>query len=883
MPYTRFNSSGGSASVATGTLGSVTLTRYDESGVATTDTINVNGYNVNSATISGGSGANDSVVGSGGDDLFVWDDNTLPFSARATANGGSRYGWSTSSSNAHFEDWFGGAGNDIFNFTNVSGGTALGYATTVYGGAGNDVVWLGNQNDIAYGDADTDTIYGGGGADTAYGGAGDDFIYGGGGNDTLDGGAGGDEFFGGSGTDRVVYTSATAGVVVDLGNAANNTGDAVGDTFNSIEVVGGSGFADTLVGTGGNETFAGLGGDDVIAAGGGNDYVTGDDGDDSLSGGAGNDALYGGNDDDTLDGGAGADALDGGAGTNYVSYQSATAAVTLDFNNVSNNTGDAAGDSYTNIDGFIGSNFNDTMFGGSSGDLEYGGLGDDHLEGGAGGADTLYGGDGADFLSGMYSYGGGGLPDTLYGGDGDDTMLFSNEGSAAALTGTYYGWSGEAGGAASVISFALSSHQETTDFLYGGDGFDTVDASLYPSSSQAMYIRAGNSSALDWIMSVEYFRASVNADVVNLSYANSGGSTVAAITDDVTVTGLEGSDIIISGAGNDVLIGGGMTAAGATTGTSDRIWGGDGDDTIWGDDYLDTVSATGGEGGNDTLYGADGDDTVMSQGGSDISYGGLGNDVIWSDQSDWALATSPVMGNDTIYGGDGDDYILDLGGRNSLSVTTSVDLVYGGLGNDVISVFAGNDTIDAGSGDDVVWAGPGNDTVTGGDGEDYIYGGAGTDVLAGGNGADYYYFSRSDGAQTVTEVSGEGAVNHLVVFGTFWETTDNSTPPQMLTIDSGIRETDVGETLSVGHVLGDHSDTAAQTGNVNVTYNSATSVTISVAGTGSSITFNPLLFADVTLWNHDATVSSQMQEFYTWDPNARGAGLGGFEFVAYIG
>jgi Ca2+-binding RTX toxin-like protein len=879
MPYTRFNSSGGSASIASSTLGSVLLTRYDESGFATTNTINVNGYNVNNVTISGGTGANDSVVGSTGNDLFVWDDNTLPSGSRGTANGGSRNGWSTSSSNAHFEDWFGGAGNDIFNFTHVSGGTALAFATTVYGGTGNDVIWQGNTNDIAFGEDGLDTIYGGGGNDTAYGGASDDFIYGGGGNDTLDGGAGGDDFFGGAGTDAVAYFSSSSGVVVDLSNTANNTGDATGDTYNSIEIIGGSNFADTLVGSTSTDTLVGLGGNDVILAGGGNDLVTGDDGNDALQGGSGNDALYGGNDNDTLDGGAGSDALDGGTGTNYASYESATASVELDLANAANNLGDAAGDSYINIAGYIGSNFNDTMWGSSGGDLEYGGLGEDWLEGGGGGADTLYGGDGNDFLSGMYSTQGGGAPDTLYGEAGDDTMLFSNAGSAVPVTGTYYGWSGESGG---VISLTLAGHQDTSDHLYGGDGHDTVDASLDTASTQQMYIRAGKDANLDWIMSAEYFIASNNADVVNLSYANSTGTTTVAITDDVTVTGLGGSDVIVSGSGHDVLVGGSMTAAAAASGTADTIWGGDGNDTIWGDDYDDTITGTGGEGGNDTLYGADGDDTVMSQGGSDLSYGGFGNDVIWSDQGDWGLTTSSVMGNDTVYGGDGDDYILDLGGRNSVGSSTSHDLIFGGIGNDVISVFAGNDTIDGGSGIDVIWGGAGNDTVYGGPGDDYIYGGSGVDVLEGGPGADWYYVSRDDGTTTINEISGEGAVNHLVIFGTWAYNADNSTPANWYVTGTGIHETDSGEWLSVGHVLGNHSDTAAQTGNVNIVYNSATSVTISVAGTSSAITFNPLMFADVTLWNHDVT-GTQQQELYIWDPNARGAGQGGFEFNSYIG
>jgi hypothetical protein len=241
------------------------------------------------------------------------------------------------------------------------------------------------------------------------------------------------------------------------------------------------------------------------------------------------------------------------------------------------------------------------------------------------------------------------------------------------------------------------------------------------------------------------------------------------------------------------------------------------------------------------------------------------------------------MGNDTIYGGDGDDYILDLGGRDSVASTTSNDVAFGGIGNDVISVFAGNDTVDGGTGNDAIWSGPGSDTVFGGPGDDYIYGGSGTgDVLEGGAGADWYYVSRSDGTATINEVLGEGAVNHLVIFGSFAYNADNTTPANWYVPGSGIRETDVGETLSIGHVLGNHSDIAAQTGNVNVVYNSATSVTVSVAGTSSAVTFNPLLFADVTLWNSDVT-GSQQQEFYTWDANARGVGLGGFTFAGYIG
>ncbi len=863
MPYTFTNSSGTNNSVTSSTLGggTITLTRYDESGAATTNTVNVASYTVNSVTIPSGTGTNDAVTGTAGNDLFVWDDNTIVSGSRGTVNGSSRYGWNTTTATTHIEDWYGGAGNDVFDFTTVSGGTALPYATTIFGGTGSDIVWESNQNDTVFGDDGLDTIYGAGGndvlagdsslstttssasdgADILYGGSGVDTIYASGGNDTAYGGTGADTVYGGDGNDIVM-----------------------GDDSASQTTSGTSDGADVLYGGAGNDIAYGAGADDIIYAG------------------AGTDTLYGGDGDDTLDGGTGADRLYGGAGTNYASYESATAGVTLDLDAPANNTGDAAGDSYSNIDGYIGSTFNDTMFGSSGGDLEYGGLGNDHLEGGNGGADTLYGGDGNDFLSGMDSIDGGGAEDTLYGGNGDDTMLFSSEGTAVTISGPQYAWTGEASGG--LITLSFTNYQDTSDHLYGGSGFDTVDASRDAASTQSQYIRAGKDANLDWIMSAEFFIASNNADVVNLSYANATGTTTAAITDDVTVTGQGGNDVIVSGSGDDVLVGGSMTAGAAASGSADTIWGGSGDDKIWGDDYGDTITATGGEGGNDTLYGADGADTIMAQGGSDLSYGGAGDDVIWSDQGTWGLTTSSVMGNDTIYGGDGDDFILDLGGRNSVSSTTSNDVAFGGNGNDVISVFAGNDTIDAGAGNDVIWGGSGNDTITGNDGNDYIYGGSGGgDTLIGGNGADWYYFSRDDGTETVNEVSAEGAVNHLVVFGSFNYNTDNTTPSSEFVAGSGIHETDAGESLTVGHVLGNHTDTAAQTGNVNVTYNSATSVTISVAGTSSQITINPLLFADITLFNHDATNGHQMQELYTWDPNARGAGQGGFEFSAYIG
>jgi Ca2+-binding RTX toxin-like protein len=66
-------------------------------------------------------------------------------------------------------------------------------------------------------------------------------------------------------------------------------------------------------------------------------------------------------------------------------------------------------DTYRNMEGVIGSSFNDTLTGSSGNDVLKGGAGNDVLSGGAG-LDTLYGGPGAD---------------TLTGGTGKDTFAYA--------------------------------------------------------------------------------------------------------------------------------------------------------------------------------------------------------------------------------------------------------------------------------------------------------------------------------------------------------------------------------------------------------------------------------------------------------------------------
>ena len=76
-----------------------------------------------------------------------------------------------------------GGGDDVVDLTS----SRFEYlsAVTVYGGAGNDVIWANSNNNILYGDAGNDRIVGGSDNDVIIGGSGDDLLHGGGGDDIF--------------------------------------------------------------------------------------------------------------------------------------------------------------------------------------------------------------------------------------------------------------------------------------------------------------------------------------------------------------------------------------------------------------------------------------------------------------------------------------------------------------------------------------------------------------------------------------------------------------------------------------------------------------------------------------------------------------------------
>ncbi|WP_439596284.1 right-handed parallel beta-helix repeat-containing protein [Falsiroseomonas sp.] len=213
----------------------------------------------------------------------------------------------------------------------LTGGTL---ADTLEGGVGADMLIGGDGNDwVSYaggleaisvnlkdqaqalGDAQGDTlqsienvigtdgddfIRGNTSTNQLVGGLGDDSLQGFEGNDTLEGGLGADELIGGTGNDFASYRSSSIGVTVDLSGVRENTGEALGDTFLSIENLEGSAYDDILVGNGGANLLRSRVGDDWMSGGAGNDTLQGAAGEDTLIGGAGKDQLTGGEGADTF-------------------------------------------------------------------------------------------------------------------------------------------------------------------------------------------------------------------------------------------------------------------------------------------------------------------------------------------------------------------------------------------------------------------------------------------------------------------------------------------------------------------------------------------------------------------------------------------------------
>ena len=340
------------------------------------------------------------------------------------------------------------------------------------------------------------------GNDSIVGQSGCDLLDGQAGNDTLAGLGGADQLMGGLGIDTATYVASLAGVTVSLATGLGFGGDAQGDTLSGIENLTGSNFDDTLEGNSGNNV------------------------------------------------------LMGGLGIDTLSYEHATAGISVSLANVSTqNTLGAGFDTISGFENLIGSAFNDSLTGDANNNVLNGGSGNDILNGGAG-------------------------ADYMVGGSGNDVYIVDNAGDVVDETAT--------------------------------DGIDTIQSSLSFSLSDALHVK-GSIENLTLVGTAA--NAGTGNELDNIITGNSGNNVLSGLGGADQLMGGLGIDTatyVASLAGVTVSLATGLgfggDAQGDTLSGIENLTGSNFDDTLQGNSGDNVLS---GGSGHDTLTGGTGADTFI--------------------------------------------------------------------------------------------------------------------------------------------------------------------------------------------------------------------------------------------------------------------------------
>ena len=495
-----------------------------------------------------------------------------------------------------------------------------------------------------------DNLTGSNGVNVIKGGDGQDRITGGGDGDILEGGNRGDWLIG-SGSDFLSYESSSS-VTVDLSeltavrNLTENEQSAFGTTdttvSNTIKVSGSHATGD--IATGFNNVIGGRSGDTLIGNDqanelrglDGNDTLTGNGGVDMLKGGEGRDELNGGGGGDMLDGGPGGDDLNGGGTDGDVdndtaTYDSAMEGVTVDLSGGNRGRGDAAGDTYTGIELYVGSMHDDIFIAGKN----------EH---------NMNGGDGSDTVS--YERSEEGVTVALTSStetitqspnDADNPVDSYARGdiltSIENVIGSNHDDDLTAGSDGSVIDGGkgdddLTGGSGSDTFVFAsGDGEDEVDD--FTPGSVGNYDRI-DLSAFSGIASMDDLDGEIsllsNNTDTDIDLPNNGEITLLGVTpDQLTPDNFIFHDRPVNGTGSS--------------------------NVLEGDLYNNTMN---GMGGDDRMYGEKGRDTMNGGSGDDEMYGGEDKDILNGGEGDDLMDGGPGADTFVFEPDHGNDHIMDF-------------------------------------------------------------------------------------------------------------------------------------------------------------------------------------------------------------------------------
>lgn len=737
----------------------------------------ITGYNRTFDKFIGGSGVN-TILMTEGNDVIALDDPT-------SASGSDAAGASASARISDISVIHAGAGDDVINFSTQK----YSYGdTVVYGGTGNDKIWLSSGNDQIFGQEGNDEIYSGAGNDELNGGSGDDLLYAGLGDDTLEGGSGtnqlygedGDDIFiagsgadtisGGNGSDTISYVNSASAVTINLSTNSISGGDAANDTISSIENIIGSAFNDSLTGNSSANT------------------INGGSGNDSLSGGVGSDLyIYNLN--------SGTDTItETGTDSDSLRFAGGVTASDLTFAVNGNDLEIQVGASSANkviIKDQVTQNYIETIkinpvfniskkffiakedeslaFANPLNETNSQRRNFESLT-------ALYGTLVFDEALNQFTY----KSNSNFHGI-DEVEIVEEDGTKSKFTVFVNGINDAPifSSLGEIQNKEIKVEEEWSvnlkDYFFDADG-DALSLSLklqgfdnlpdwvnFNSQTGIVSGRIGRDGKLNFTVTASDSSGAFLSDNFRINITRNIADDIRPVAPVVQVTGTDAADIIT-----------------ATPDSSDIIMGGAGDDEInytkdndWvpasdGSYYIawnvysgDEIAVTGKQRSFDAFDGGDGYDKLNLTDQNDVIFL---DDAIVSNIGEIAKLSSI----EEIDAGDGDD-VVDL-----TSLTFSYDdvILKGGRGNDVLWGNDGDDTINGddgddnlqgGKGDDVISGGIGNDTIKGYDGNDQINGGAGFDVMIGGNGSDQFVFTdKTDSTASFNNLSETDIISDFI-------------------------------------------------------------------------------------------------------------------------
>ena len=413
-----------------------------------------------------------------------------------------------------------------------------------------------------------------------------------------------------------------------------------------------------------------------------------------------------------------ANTFSGGGGRDTVDYSVTTEDLTVSLDGQPGDGAAGEGDQVlADVEDVLAGSGDDTLRGSASGNRLEAGSGDDRLWGGTG-ADDLIGGPGFDFAEFT---------------DRSTSLVLSADGSPTS------------GDASDGLVGARDRIGTDVEGLVGGSGADRL---------------TGNAADND-------LDGGLGADILN----GAGGSDTANYLDRT-----KDLFIVLDGEGNDGEAGEGDNVG--PNGDVERVISGEGDDVLVGDDARNLLDAAAGD---DLLDGGGGPDTLIGDGGDDIvSYlfrsEGVTATIDGTAGSGSALDGPPgardTIGHDVehLWGGEGSDHLTGDAASNLLYGNRGADVLSGGPGDDAadysdrstsVSV-SPNDASSSGNSDDgppgardtirgdveAIFAGSGDDSLVGSSAANYLDAGAGNDTINSRDAGEDLDFC-GDGSDTV--------------------------------------------------------------------------------------------------------------------------------------